>query len=366
MPNTQSISSRNPFKFGTIVADEFFTDRQTELRQVSAVLRSENHLVLISPRRFGKSSLVMKAVAESRRPVVTLNLQSIVSTDDFAAHLLRAVFRLYPWERIKHLLSHFRVVPTISTNPVTESVDIAFQPTVDTRVVLEDALTLLARVTTPERRLIVVMDEFQEIAAIDKRLPKLMRAVLQQQTGLNYIFLGSQETMMEEIFEQKKSPFYHFGQLMRLGKIPCDDFREYIVARLPAALDTGRRTAAAHEILAFTASHPYYTQQLAALVWDMATRGETAETLVAEAIERLTLIHDLDYERLWTNFNRTDRRTLRDIALAPFRPATPAALPTSTTFSSLKRLLKAGHIIRTDTYQLEDPFFRRWIANSMR
>lgn len=357
--------ARNPFKFGTIVEDEFFTDRREELREVRGVLGGENHLVLISPRRFGKSSLVMKAVRESGRPVVSLNLQSVVSIDDFATHLLRAVFRIYPWERIKHLLSHFRVVPTISTNPVTEGFDVSFQPTVDTRVVLEDALTLLQRVTTPERRLIVVLDEFQEIEAIDKCLPRLLRSVLQTQTGLNYIFLGSQESMMEEIFEQKKSPFYHFGQLMRLRKIPRDDFRRYIVERLPAHLGDDRRGATADEILAFTTCHPYYTQQLAALVWDMATREEPAPTLVADAIVRLTEIHDLDYERLWTNFNRTDRRVMRDTALAPYRPATPAALPPSTTFSSLKRLLKGGHIIRTDTYQLEDPFFQRWIISNM-
>ena len=77
---------------------------------------------------------------------------------------------------------------------------------------------------------------------------------MQSQQNINYIFLGSQESMMEEIFERKKSPFYHFGKLMRLSKIPYDDFHDYIMLRLP----THREDVTA-DILQFTSCHPYYT-----------------------------------------------------------------------------------------------------------
>ena len=72
----------NPFKLGTLVDDEFFTDRVSELESIQRMLDSENHLVLISPRRFGKSSLVAKAVKASGRPSISLNLQNMLSIED--------------------------------------------------------------------------------------------------------------------------------------------------------------------------------------------------------------------------------------------------------------------------------------------
>ena len=183
---------KNPFKFGTIVENEFFTDRIQELQQIRQMLDSENHLVLISSRRFGKSSLVLKAVKQAVRPFVMLNLQNVVSVEDFAAKLLKEIFKLYKWERIKHLMSHFRIVPTISTNPVTNGVDVAFQPVVNANILLEDSMAMLEKVSTAERRLVVIFDEFQEIMQIAKGLDKQLRSIMQLQKNLNYILLGSQ------------------------------------------------------------------------------------------------------------------------------------------------------------------------------
>ena len=351
---------KNPFKFGTIVEDEFFTDRIKELQQIRRVLDSENHLVLISPRRFGKSSLVMKAVKQAERPYVMLNLQNIVSTEDFAAKLLKEIFRLYPWERIKHLMGHFRIVPTISTNPVTNGVDVSFQPVVNANILLEDSMTMLEKVSTAEKRLVVIFDEFQEIMLIAKGLDKELRSIMQLQKNLNYILLGSQESMMEEIFERKKSPFYHFGSLMRLSKIPFDDFLLYIKERLMPVLDQ-ESEAVGKDILAVTNSHPYYTQQLASQVWELAQYENVREDIVEMALERLVNIHDLDFERLWISFNRMDKRIMISLCLQQ-KPLQSRQLPTSTAFSAIKRLMKMGYVIRTDSYEVEDPFFKRWIA----
>ena len=172
---------KNPFKFGVLVDNEFFTDRNEELKEVQRTLDSENHLILISPRRFGKSSLVAKAVKASGRPCISLNMQNMLSVDDFASKLLRELFRQFPLERIRHLMSHFRIVPTVSTNPVTNGVDVSFQPVLNSMVLLEDAMALIEKVSTVEKRLIVVFDEFQEILNIRKGLDKQLRSIMQEQ-----------------------------------------------------------------------------------------------------------------------------------------------------------------------------------------
>ena len=352
---------KNPFKFGTIVEDEFFTDRTDELQYIQRVMDSENHLVLISPRRFGKSSLVVKVAKQMGRPFLFLNLQKVISTQDLAAKLLKEVFKLYTWEKVKHMMSHFHFVPTISANPITNGIDVSFHPSSDANVLLEDAMALIEKVSTPERKLIVILDEFQEIMQISKGLDKQLRAIMQMQKGLNYILLGSQESMMTEIFERKKSPFYHFGTLMRLNKIPHQDFLEYIDERLSPVL-ANESVAVSNEILRLTNCHPYYTQQLASQVWELAKYEGMDDGVVNEAVERITSNHDLDFERLWVKFNKMDKQTLQYICRGE-NPLQNRQWATSTTYSALKRLMKMGYVIRSEKYEVEDPFFKRWIID---
>ena len=351
---------KNPFKFGTLVDDEFFTDRVNELESIQRMLDSENHLVLISPRRFGKSSLVAKAVKASGRPSISLNLQNILSIEDLASKILRGLFRLYPLERIKHLMTHFRIVPTISTNPITNGIDVSFQPVMDSIILLEDAMALLEKVSTEDKKLIIVFDEFQEIMNIRKGLDKQLRSIMQEQRQLNYILLGSQESMMTEIFERKKSPFYHFGKLMHLNKIPYEDFRTYVSERLPLKKKESLNTIV-DEILSFTSLHPYYTQQLSAQVWEIMTYDKHFENVVDEAISAIAQTHDLDFERLWLSFNRTDRFIMQSLSNNK-NPLQNRQMATSTTFSAIKRLMKGGYVIRVEDYEIEDPFFKAWIV----
>jgi len=310
----------NPFKFGNIVEDDYFTDRVQELEKVKQALDSENHLILISPRRFGKSSLVRKALSQLNRPTITIDLMKVLSVEDFAAQLLKCVFRIQPMEKVKHFLKNFRVFPVISVNPFSEAIDVSFQPSNDAFVALEDALSLVEKISSPEHRLIVVFDEFQEIGNLQKGLDRRLRSIMQVQRGLNYVFLGSQESMMTEIFEHKKSPFYHFGQLMHLNKIPYNDFYLYIKQRL---LDKPHCTAEERDsymdetikgILSFTKCHPYYTQQLAFSVYNLMQYDSCFENVIQIAIDTQITEHDLDYERIWLALNITDRKILRALA----------------------------------------------------
>ena len=348
----------NPFKFGTVVENSFFTDRQNELQYIKSVLNSENHLILISPRRFGKTSLVVKALRESNRKHIMLNLQSVVSTEDFAARLLKEIFKIYKFEKVKHFIKNFRIVPTISLNPITDGVDVSIMPMVDNRVLIEDVFALLQAIASEEDRLIVVLDEFQEIKSIDKNLDRLLRSIMQLHKNINYLFLGSQESMMREIFEKKKSPFFHFGQLLHLDKIPYDDFKLYLLERL-SFVDNADEIC--NEILAFTKCHPYYTQQLASQVWEIGRKGEM-DNIVNEAIARLLEFHDLNFERIWLNFNNTDKRILMWLANNN-KPYALMGIAQSTISSSLKRMLKDGYVIKTAEYEVEDPFFRNWILS---
>lgn len=348
----------NPFKFGTIVDEDYFTDRVNEVAYITQFVNSPNHLVIISPRRFGKSSVVAKALKQSNRDHITVNLQQATSVSDFSAKLLKEFFKVHPIERLRHLITHFRVIPTVSTNPVTGSIDVSFQPGVDGTVLLEDVLTLIEKAYSEKERMIVVLDEFQEIRDLAPKLDRQMRSIMQEQKHINYILLGSQESMMTEIFENKKSPFYHFGEMMRLGKLPRDDFHRYLSERLSTCFPNSSEELA-DSILDYTACHPYYSQQLASNIWQVGVLQPDAKDPFGTAIDRIVTTHGLDYERLWMNFNRTNKWIMQ--RLSSGKPLQSGDYRTSTIYSALKRLQKDGYVIYTDHYEMEDPFFREWI-----
>ena len=360
--NEKSRNMENPFKFGTIVEEEYFTDRIEEVASISHFLNSANHLILISPRRFGKSSVIAKAVKETGRKNITINLQQVTSVADLSAKLLREFFKVHPLERIRHLITHFRIIPTITSNPLTGAMDVSFQPGVDSSILLEDVMALIENAHTEQERIIVVLDEFQEIIDLAPRLDKQLRSIMQEQKHINYILLGSQESMMTEIFERKKSPFYHFGQLMRLGKLPRNDFHHYLSERLRGCF-TEKSEELADRILDYTDCHPYYSQQLAFNVWNIGTLQPEKEDAIKEAINNIVIIHGLDYERLWMNLSRTNKWILQRLASKSVLQT--GEYPTSTIYSALKRLQKDGYVIYSDHYELEDPFFKEWILRGM-
>ncbi|MBN1184046.1 MAG: ATP-binding protein [Bacteroidales bacterium] len=358
--------SKNPFKFGSIVDDPHFTDREKEISRVMSLLNSDNHLIIISPRRFGKSSLIFKVVKQTIRPVISIDFQIITTVEDFAAQLLKRIYRIYHFEKVKQIVRNFRIIPTISINPVNNEVDISFQPVSAQLPMLEDVMNLMEKLSNERKKLIVVMDEFQEAPRINPDLLNHLRSIIQHHKHINYVFLGSQESLMREIFEKKKSPFYHFGMLMPLGKIPREDFKAYLIKGLHTV--TRNNVLLSEEILNITNCHPYYTQQLAFVVWNILNQKSVSDIPVRQAINELIRMHDMDYEILWNTFNRTDKKVLIGLSLSGLTPLMEAFFrkynigAPSTAYSSLKRLLRNGYIVKNDNkYEIDDPFLSLWI-----
>ena len=153
----------NPFKFGSLVDAPYFTDRVKELDYIVQFLKSENHLVLISPRRFGKSSLVKKAVVQTQRPYLWLNMQAVLSKEDFAAKLLKELLNQFKLEKMKHYLRNFRIIPSINMNPMTDELSVSFQPSTDNgTTAIEDVLNTIQKVSTPQNKQMLSLTRHNE------------------------------------------------------------------------------------------------------------------------------------------------------------------------------------------------------------
>lgn len=356
---------KNPFKFGSIVDGIYFTDRQDEIEKVKSILKSDNHLIIISPRRFGKTSLIIKVLKATERPYVFLDLQLITNIEDFASQLLKRIYRIYPFEKLKQMIRSFRVIPDISINPINNEVEIKFRPSISGKIVLEDILNLMEKISRKKEKLVVVFDEFQETKSINNELDKHLRSIMQHHKNISYIFLGSQESLMRDIFEKKKSPFYHFGYLLPLNKIPRDEFKKFLTKGFKTI--PGDPQKLSDEILDITKSHPYYTQQLAFNTWENINNDKVTNP-VDLAVDEIIRHHDMDYERLWNTVNRTDKKILIGMSVTDKSPLSKEFTgnyfngATSTIFSGLKRLMIRGLVIKVEqAYEIDDPFFMRWL-----
>jgi AAA+ ATPase superfamily predicted ATPase len=230
----------NPFKFGIIVDEPYFANRREELKRIRSILESQVHLILMSPRRYGKSSLIRKILKEMNRPAIVLDMQVVTSEVDFCEQLMKKICKLNPMQKVKNAVKSFRFIPTISINPASEELNVSFDSSKAADLILEDVLNLADRIFT-KKRPIIVFDEFQDIRKIAEHFETRLRSLLQHHTNTNYVFLGSQESLIRDIFEQKNNPFYHFGYLFKLSKIPNDEFQLFLEDRFsPFAAISGK------------------------------------------------------------------------------------------------------------------------------
>ncbi len=145
----------------------------------------------------------------------------------------------------------------------------------DLHATIERLLELPAQLAAERGRTVaLVLDEFQEIADIDPRLPRLMRAVFQAQPEVAHVYLGSKRHMMRRIFSDANEPFWRSAKQVELGVIDPRHFRGYIRRRFDR---TGRVIApdGLDAILETTGGHPYATQELCYFAWQ-ETAGRAA------------------------------------------------------------------------------------------
>ena len=272
-----------PFQYGKIVEDDSFIDRIEDRKELKGFLSNGINTILVSPRRWGKSSLVkvaMKELAEEDKniKVCFLDAFKIHSEEEFYDAFASAVIEGVSstaekrWgDFVKYIKS---ISPTTSFNdsPTTSvSLNLKFDPLKSNA---ESILNLPEKMAEDKGvKVIVCIDEFQQLANINewKKLVSTMRSVWQQQHRTTYCLYGSKMHMMTTIFNNTQSPFYKFGQLINLKCISKDYWIPYIVDNFKK---TGKEISAelAEKICETVQYNSWYIQQYCLFVW-MHTDG---------------------------------------------------------------------------------------------
>lgn len=324
--------SENPFVFGEVVTEEAFVDRVEELDQVMRDVSDRQKLFLLSPRRFGKSSLV--GVAFERLKSVGFSTVSIPVSDyatygqfleKFADKVVRAAG---PWNRVKDLVGLFirQVKPEaeLDLNSGDDKLSLGKGVDLDPAPLAPEVFALPGEITRKggasrralSVRMAICLDEFQEIRSFDgAAIENALRNAVQGQRDVGYVFAGSQPSLMEEMLAAER-PFYKAGPRLFLKKIPPEPWREFIRTQFGRR---GRKVAdEATELLLATADPiPYDVQRLAHELWDYAELSG-ARLLGVEAIRRVTrrLVGSQTeyYERLWEQLASRQRAVLQALA----------------------------------------------------
>lgn len=368
---------RNPFQYGKIAEKENFIDRDVDRAFLKQALYSSQNVILISPRRWGKSSLVHQAMSELVSEKTDVK---IVYIDAFPIKSSAAFYQLFAKEVLKATSSHWQNVvdmagkflksisPRISfgADPAAE-----FSLSIDIRSGEEDVREVL---NLPEKiakekgiQVIVCIDEFQELAKLPdyETLESQLRSVWQYHQSVSYCLYGSQKHMMSDIFNSPAKPFYKFGQIYPLAKIDPSDWNKYISDRFES---TAKHISQEYTrlIIETVQCNSWYVQQLSSAVWNFTTDEVDGESF-RKALLWCIDVNAESYRQLCNGLTEKQINLLRAIAdgrseLSSTETMTKYSLGTSATVTKNKRLLLKDDVLDLSEGALyfQDPIFEIW------
>jgi uncharacterized protein len=381
--------TQNPFVYGEVVPASAFVDRVAELDRLTRDLAASQKVFLISPRRYGKSSLIRRALAAmSRKGALTVE----VTVSSFSSYVafLEGYARALAAAETKFDRAGTWLRDAISSTRIDLSGDARGDPSgqgaAAMRVAFPNARTdrdisrlaqevfaLPARLAeTRRRKVVVALDEFQAIGGFNGgSVEHAMRAAVQHQREVGYVFAGSEPSLMERMLTPRR-PFYKAGPVMRLDKIPADEFAAFIDARF-AASGMRPEPGLGAAIVDLAGNLPYDVQRLAHETWD-EVRGSARRRVslddLHQALRRLLSEQQMLFEAVWQRLTLAQRGALRAVVLQDGRELLSADVRTrhrlggpSTVQAALGALMRDDVVTREeDRYVVVDSLLREWVA----
>ncbi|MEA3544960.1 MAG: ATP-binding protein, partial [Thermodesulfobacteriota bacterium] len=286
---------RNPFQISTLALGSSFCNRVKELDLLTQQAFSGANVVLYSPRRYGKTSLVRKVQAQlSQQGVITIFVDffGVDSVDEVAARLARAVFAVTRqkesrWKTAIRIIRGFR--PILKPNE-----DGSFSLSVEATSASLNGLDLLQETMVSiedffeqsEETVHLCLDEFQEIVSLPDsfKIEAIMRSQIQKQNA-SWFFVGSRRRVLLAMFNERKRPFFQSAFNYELKLLPRDEFAEFIAQQFE---QSGKKCPlpVAEVIVDRVQQHPLYTQKLAHITFNRSGTTISPED-VAEAFLEL-------------------------------------------------------------------------------
>jgi len=371
----------NPFVFGRAAEGSYFTDRSEDAKRLSTNLTHGVNTILISPRRWGKTSLVKKVIEgidNNEIKTIFIDIFQCKSEYEFCRTFATAIIKqtsskLEEWvEMAKNLLSNISPKFSFGSDPLNDfSISFEWNPKEDTEM---EILKLPERIAARKGlRLIICLDEFQQIAEFSDSISfqKKMRSAWQHQQQITYCMFGSKKHLMENIFNSKSMPFYKFGDMMFLKKIPTSEWVPFICAKFS---ETGKviTEQQATKICDVTENLSSYVQHLSWLIWyktEKVVQNKNIDDAIDDLLEQNKVFFQREVELLTEhqmNFlialaNGVTTGFSRKEIINRYR------LESSANIQSIKKSLIKKDLIDVDgqNVSFDDSLFKLWIKRQI-
>ncbi|OGC06079.1 hypothetical protein A2230_02615 [candidate division WOR-1 bacterium RIFOXYA2_FULL_36_21] len=373
---------KNPFFFGKEVLGDAFTDRKSELKELISDIEQGLNVILYSPRRYGKTSLIKKTIGTVKnRGILTfyIDLFPMTTFNDFVKIFAEAISSLEASSNLKTFIKTLgkilpKLIPKIILRPHGDA-EISFDLErlfKEKEEVLDDLLEAVPKLAKSRGKIaLVVFDEFQEISKLEEadKLERIIRSHIQKHQNISYVFLGSKRHLMQGMFKDKNRPLYNCGRHFPLLKISSQDFASFIKENF---FKTGIKIKEEEieKILSITECHPYYTQLFCHILWDNCHEQRNANLKdVDSTLEQLIMEEESSFSAIWEDLSSVQRTLVKALAydeiLSLFSQVflqKYALKSVSALQKAIKTLEKKEIIERANGhYTLSDLFFKKWI-----
>lgn len=368
-----------PFIFGKLAVEHNFTNREKERQRLVGNFSGLVNTVIISPRRWGKSSLVQKAALEAMSADKNLHFCfldafNIRTEEQFYLALASEVLKISASkmelliENAKRFMGAF--LPKLSFSPGNQD---ELSLSLDWKEVKKhpDAILDMAEKVAEEKgwKLVICIDEFQNITTFENQLAfqKKLRSHWQKHQHVSYCLYGSKRHMLMDVFTSSSMPFYKFGDILFLEKIHRESWIPFICNRFEDTQKHINENNAAL-IADLAECHPYYVQQLAQQSW-FRTATDCSEEIIHEAhegvVSQLSLLFQSKTEELSTPQINFLKALLDGVEKFSSKNIIDEyQLASSANVARIKKALENKEIIdiMAGNILVLDPMYKNWLA----
>ena len=384
MQKMRSIKPENPFFTGIVIPDEYFCDRKMETETMISRIRNGNNIVLKSPRRIGKSSLVKHVLSQpeisGKYNTLYVDIYGTKCAADFIKEFqngfLNASFARQARGRksvetlIKSIYFEVKATPAGEFSGAR----VGFSQDGGINFSLQEMFNYLERTQKPN---IVVFDEFQQIQYYPERMPAILRSFVQQMNNTRFVFSGSARHLLSKMFDSPDEPFFKSARSMDLDIISLDSYRKFCKSMF-GMYDKEITDSAIDLVYFLFCGNTYDMQQVMKEAFaNTGTKGTVDEDKVIATVRLLLAEKDMDFRE---NLNRLDNKKERNVLFCIASEGLVTGLTSSAMMkkysldnaSSVQNALRnlcgdnLNMVVKVGKshYKLQDKFFELWLAAS--
>lgn len=363
---------KNPFYYGGAVSSVHFCNRIDEIKELKIDINAGLNTLIYAPRRFGKTSFVLKTMDELKEEKVKyvfLDLMYLSTLDEFINKYFNVLAKSLE-EPTDKIINFFKSVLNLRPN-INVNFDATGNPSFslalnndDRAKALEDVLNIPLAFAKEGQKIVVIFDEFQEIANFD--LEAKMRSVIQHHSDkVSYIFMGSKKSLLHAMFLDKNRPFYKSIKHFKIKEIKKESWSEFITSKFKA---TNKEIDEIYidKIFELTKGFPYYTQQFAYELWNQCETkvdDENFSKTLKIIIEREEDLFAVEWDNLTPNQKKSLKIVLEKGGKSLYDEQYLAKyqIKSGSFQTALNGLVQKDIIDKnSDGYYFADPLFEYW------